>query len=1073
MKRERKRKFFMILVIFLITSIGSGTVFSQGTFSDTSNDAQESEQKAVSDEAQSEHTAESEDVVQNQEKESEEHLTTDENKQVNAKVLSDSAEDDSITPAKENYDISGTTLNGLKKTYLENLSVEQKQNIHLVIPAEITKINNNAFNYTFTTGCRFLSLDLSQAQNLKTIGTHAFDGSTALRGDLILPQGLETIGDYAFYNTGYDGRLDIPDSVINIGTSAFRQTNAYQGFKGTLILPSCLTSLGTVAFSNQKGITAVVFPKTLTVIPASAFRYTGISGVLTIPDTIKSVGDNAFSDTNLNAVYLPKEITISASSFSKASYIVCADGSEYTRLKPISSSYKFGYETDVKFQDKENSSYSIIHRLYGQPYNIIQQDDKSWEQDTSYKFPAVKIDSSMRWGTSASAIAPVKESDIVNTAVLQAIAPLATPDITYSDKIDKVYDGKDSLFTVTASHPLAKPIALAKENDVVFYYTWRWNTIGSSPSPLTGFDKNTYQFKGDVRSLQAISVDVTVQACRVNNANKAVVFHTENHTFEYNVQPAEPVLHLQYEKIMELTDTLPIISSLDDDTPGTLVWDEGQQPQLGTHSYAWTFTPEKNAEGQYNYKTVKGTSELTFVRYHTLTIQKAEHGQVQTDTQKPIQGQELILTFVPDKGCHVNHVFINGVDYTDKVKNNRLTLTVQEDLDVQTAFEKIKAEDIQEGITSLPQNGEVLNEEEQQTVLDVLSEYTQLEDRTQSLSEQVKETLLETMQKHPRISIDMNKEKMYASSLTPLLDELKETDIQLLQNEKQANISIHMDVSAQVDKKEQELLKEHIQNSKLELAYCYDVKILKTLTTATDEQSAELKQLTKPIRLTFSIPQELYAPDGVNREYYILRIHEEADGTPRVDVLETEHHKENEISVYSDRFSTYAIAYRDSLIQPNQDPQNPIVTVDETFTITAKKEGRGSMTPEGTAVVKAGTNAVYTWKPENGYHVQDVVVDGKSTGTPNSYTFESVNEDHTIRVLFEKNVDEAVKRPVNEKEQSGTAETEKSASRQTERSMSSHPADTSDSTRNEIWLLAILVSMLAMLGFGVVRYKRK
>lgn len=697
--------------------------------------------------------------------------------------------------------------------------------------------------------------------------------------------------------------------------------------------------------------------------------------------------------------------------------------------------------------ENPNEHSDIESNLTGKP--LMQESVKNASANTA------GLDSVSRLSSTALGDAPVYEDPVV----------------TYGDDIKKAYDGKDAVLSVQATHPYATTLDKAKEGDVVFYYWWNWETISQVEYVLKGWGENEYSFS-DIRAPYAISCRVTVQAYRILN-NKTTLFYTTRHSYVVDLSQGDPSIHPQFDNENDIDKGLPKISQGSDDTPGTLVWDEGQQPQLGTHSYAWTFTPEKNAEGQYNYKTVKGTSELTFVRYHTLTIQKAEHGQVQTDTQKPIQGQELILTFVPDKGCHVNHVFINGVDYTDKVKNNRLTLTVQEDLDVQTAFEKIKAEDIQEGITSLPQNGEVLNEEEQQTVLDVLSEYTQLEDRTQSLSEQVKETLLETMQKHPRISIDMNKEKMYASSLTPLLDELKETDIQLLQNEKQANISIHMDVSAQVDKKEQELLKEHIQNSKLELAYCYDVKILKTLTTATDEQSAELKQLTKPIRLTFSIPQELYAPDGVNREYYILRIHEEADGTPRVDVLETEHHKENEISVYSDRFSTYAIAYRDSLIQPNQDPQNPIVTVDETFTITAKKEGRGSMTPEGTAAVKAGTNAVYTWKPENGYHVQDVVVDGKSTGTPNSYTFESVNEDHTICVLFEKNVDEAVKRPVNEKEQSGTTETEKSASRQTERSMSSHPADTSDSTRNEIWLLAMLVSMLAVLGFGVVRYKRK
>lgn len=38
----------------------------------------------------------------------------------------------------------------------------------------------------------------------------------------------------------------------------------------------------------------------------------------------------------------------------------------------------------------------------------------------------------------------------------------------------------------------------------------------------------------------------------------------------------------------------------------------------------------------------------------------------------------------------------------------------------------------------------------------------------------------------------------------------------------------------------------------------------------------------------------------------------------------------------------------------------------------------------------------YTFKPYRGYHVQDVVVDGKSMGQLDSYTFSTVSENHTI-----------------------------------------------------------------------------
>ena len=98
----------------------------------------------------------------------------------------------------------------------------------------------------------------------------------------------------------------------------------------------------------------------------------------------------------------------------------------------------------------------------------------------------------------------------------------------------------------------------------------------------------------------------------------------------------------------------------------------------------------------------------------------------------------------------------------------------------------------------------------------------------------------------------------------------------------------------------------------------------------------------------------------------------------------------------------------------------------------------------------------YTFKPYRGYHVQDVVVDGKSMGQLDSYTFSSVSENHTIHVIFEK---DEVK-----------AEHTKLESQTTVKHTA---ADTFDSTGNEIWLLAGVVSIFAMLCTGIYRFKRR
>lgn len=87
----------------------------------------------------------------------------------------------------------------------------------------------------------------------------------------------------------------------------------------------------------------------------------------------------------------------------------------------------------------------------------------------------------------------------------------------------------------------------------------------------------------------------------------------------------------------------------------------------------------------------------------------------------------------------------------------------------------------------------------------------------------------------------------------------------------------------------------------------------------------------------------------------------------------------------------------------------------------------------------------YTFKPYRGYHVQDVVVDGKSMGQLDSYTFSSVSENHTIHIIFEKDEVKA------------------------EHTKLEH----ADSAGNEIWLLAGVVSIFAMLCTGIYRFKRR
>lgn len=70
--------------------------------------------------------------------------------------------------------------------------------------------------------------------------------------------------------------------------------------------------------------------------------------------------------------------------------------------------------------------------------------------------------------------------------------------------------------------------------------------------------------------------------------------------------------------------------------------------------------------------------------------------------------------------------------------------------------------------------------------------------------------------------------------------------------------------------------------------------------------------------------------------------------------------------------------------------------------ITAEAGNGGSISKEGATSIAGGEDITYAIKPDYGYMVKDVVVDGVSQGNITSYTFPSVKKAHTIKAVFEK-----------------------------------------------------------------------
>ena len=62
----------------------------------------------------------------------------------------------------------------------------------------------------------------------------------------------------------------------------------------------------------------------------------------------------------------------------------------------------------------------------------------------------------------------------------------------------------------------------------------------------------------------------------------------------------------------------------------------------------------------------------------------------------------------------------------------------------------------------------------------------------------------------------------------------------------------------------------------------------------------------------------------------------------------------------------------------------------------------GSVSPKYSTEVPYGESLTVTMTPDFNYEVSDVIIDGKSVGDVDSYTFQFITSDHTLKAEFEK-----------------------------------------------------------------------
>ena len=268
------------------------------------------------------------------------------------------------------------TIDGHKVVAIGNSAFEGTCLVNVTIPDTVTEIGGWAF-----AECKQLS-SVQLSNNLTILGKFAFGNCTSLTS-ICIPKSLKTAYTSASWGGPFAGcvalqiveletgmtkipdnlfdscpgftTITIPDTVTEIGDSAFANTNltsitipdtvteiggwAFAECKqlSSVRLSNNLTILGKFAFGNCTSLTSIWIPKSLktaytsaswggpfagcvalqiveletgmTKIPGGLFNNCTGFTTITIPDTVTEIGDSAFANTNLTSIMIPDTVT--------------------------------------------------------------------------------------------------------------------------------------------------------------------------------------------------------------------------------------------------------------------------------------------------------------------------------------------------------------------------------------------------------------------------------------------------------------------------------------------------------------------------------------------------------------------------------------------------------------------------------------------------------------------------------------------------------------------------------------------------------------------------------------------
>jgi len=150
-----------------------------------------------------------------------------------------------------------------------------------------------------------------------SIGDEAFSRWSSSTS-ITIPDGVTSIGDHAFYNcssltsitVSADNHTYSSDDGVLLNKEKTILICCPGGKVGEYTIPDSVTSIGDYAFSSCSALTSITIPDSVTSIGDHAFSYCSSLTSITIPDSVTSIGDYAFfCCSSLTSITIPDSVT--------------------------------------------------------------------------------------------------------------------------------------------------------------------------------------------------------------------------------------------------------------------------------------------------------------------------------------------------------------------------------------------------------------------------------------------------------------------------------------------------------------------------------------------------------------------------------------------------------------------------------------------------------------------------------------------------------------------------------------------------------------------------------------------